>query len=167
MELVTKPFYDLDNFEAQTSIGCQLRRLSNMMVPRVEARFAGNGFTFSHWVALMCLRDGLATTCADISRTMNYDSGATTRIVDHLEARGLVSRSRSQTDRRVVHIALTPEGEAVTKALSTPTIAFWNEMLADFSHDEAAQLVALLARLLRSMEKIPVEPAAVLADAAE
>jgi len=156
---MSKPFYNLDNFEAQTSVGCLLRRLTNLMVPRAEARFADEHFTFSHWVALLCLRDGLATTCADISRHMNYDSGATTRMVDQLEARGLVSRNRSQTDRRVVHLTLTPEGREVTKAMATPTIAFWNEMLGDFSHDEAAQLVGLLTRLLQRLEKTPVEPA--------
>ncbi len=104
----------------------------------------------------MCLRDGLATTCADISRHMNYDSGAITRVVDQLEARGFVTRSRSLTDRRVVHLALTPEGRTVTKAMATPTIAFWNEMLDDFSNEETAQLVALLTRLLNRMEKTPV-----------
>ena len=155
---MSKPFYNLDNFEAQTSVGCLLRRLTNLMVPRAEARFADEHFTFSHWVALLCLRDGLATTCADISRHMNYDSGATTRMVDQLEARGLVSRNRSQTDRRVVHLTLTPEGREVTKAMATPTIAFWNEMLGDFSLDEAAQLVGLLTRLLQRLEKTPVEP---------
>ncbi|MEJ0024887.1 MAG: MarR family transcriptional regulator [Rhizomicrobium sp.] len=158
-----KPFYDQDNFEAQTSLGCLLRRLTNLMVPRAEARFAGEGLTFSHWVALMCLRDGLAATCADISRHMNYDSGAITRVVDQLEARGFVTRSRSLTDRRVVHLALTPEGRTVTKAMATPTIAFWNEMLGDFSNEEAAQLVGLLTRLLNRMEKTPVEPAAKVA----
>ncbi|MEI9989159.1 MAG: MarR family transcriptional regulator [Rhizomicrobium sp.] len=162
---MTEPFYNLENFEADTSIGCLLRRLTNLMVPRAEARFHEDGLTFSHWVALMCLRDGLATTCADISRHMNYDSGAITRVVDQLEARGFVTRNRSQTDRRVVHLALTPEGRAVTKSMATPTIAFWNELLGDFSHEEAAQLVALLARLLSRMEKTPVEPV-VKADAA-
>ena len=157
---MSKPFYNLDNFEAQSSVGCLLRRLTNLMVPRAEARFAGEDMTFSHWVALLCLRDGVAATCADISRTMNYDSGAITRIVDQLEARGLVARNRSQTDRRVVHLTLTPEGRAVTKAMATPTIAFWNEMLSDFSHAEAAQLIELLTRLLVRMEKTPVEPPA-------
>jgi len=153
-----KPFYNIDNFVAQTSVGFLVRRLTNMMVPRAEARFAGQDLTFSHWVVLMCLRDGLATTCADISRAMNYDSGATTRIVDQLEARGLVARNRSQTDRRVVLLTLTPEGCTVTKAMATPTMAFWNEMLSDFSHAEVNQLVALLTRLLVRLEKTPIEP---------
>lgn len=159
-QTMAKPFYTLENFEAQTSIGCLLRRLTNLMVPRAEARFDGEDLTFSHWVALMSLRDGLATTCADICRVMNYDSGAMTRIIDQLEARGLVARNRSKTDRRVVLLALTPEGRATTKALAAPTMTFWNELLAGFSHAEAAQLIELLTRLLARMEQTPVEPVA-------
>ena len=154
---MTKPFYRLDSYDAQNSVGCLLRRLTNLMIPRAEARFAGEDLTFSHWVVLMCLRDGLATTCADIARHMSYDSGATTRLVDQLEKRGFVTRSRSTTDRRVVHLALTSEGKAVTRALTPTTMNFWNEMLDGFSHAESAMLVELLSRLLARMEKTPVE----------
>ena len=156
---MAKPFYDLEAYNAQNSVGCLLRRLNNLMIPRAEARFAHVDITFSHWIVLMCLRDGLGATCADISRHMNYDSGATTRLVDQLEKRGFVTRKRSATDRRVVHLALTPQGRAATKAMATPTVAFWNEMLGDFSHAEAAQLVEMLTRLLDRMEKTPVAPA--------
>ena len=155
---MSKPFYNLGNFDAQSSIGCLLRRLINLSTPRAEACFADQDLSFSHWVLLVCVRDGIARTCADMARHMNYDSGATTRIVDQLEARGLVARNRSQTDRRVVLLTLTPEGCTVTKAMATPTMAFWNEMLSDFSHAEVNQLVALLTRLLVRMEKTPIEP---------
>jgi DNA-binding MarR family transcriptional regulator len=161
---MAKPFYKLENFGAETSIGCLLRRLNNLMIPRAEARFADDDITFAHWVTLMCLRDGLASTCADISRHMNHDSGATTRLVDQLEKRGLVERTRSKTDRRVVHLSLTAEGKAVTKALAPRTMNFWNEMLDGFSGAEAAMLIELLSRLLARMENTPVEtPATVSA----
>jgi DNA-binding MarR family transcriptional regulator len=155
---MAKPYYRLDTYNAQNAIGCQLRRLTNLMVPRAEARFSDKELTFSHWVTLVCLRDGVATTCADISRHMNYDSGATTRLVDQLEKRGLVTRNRSKTDRRVVNLALTAEGKAVTRALTPTSMNFWNEMLDEFSNAEAAMLIDMLTRLLNRLEKTPVEP---------
>lgn len=154
---MAKPFYRVETFQAQTSVGCLIRRLNNLMTPRAEARFADEELTFSHWVTLMCLRDGLAATCADIARHMNHDSGATTRLVDQLEKRGLLTRSRSKTDRRVVHLALTAEGKAMTKTLAPRTINFWNEMLDGFTTAEATILVDLLSRLLTRMEATPVE----------
>jgi DNA-binding MarR family transcriptional regulator len=152
---MAKPFYRADNFKAQNSIGCLIRRLNNLMTSRAEARFADHELTFSHWVTLMCLRDGLASTCADIARYLNYDSGATTRLVDQLEQRGLVIRSRSRTDRRVINLTLTPDGKATAKALAPRTISFWNDMLEDFTIAEATQLIDMMIRLLKRMEAAP------------
>ena len=152
-----KPFYALDNFDAQSSIGCLLRRLTNLSTPRAEACFADQDLSFSHWVLLVCVRDGIARTCADMARHMNFDSGATTRLADHLEKRGLLTRNRSTTDRRVVHLALTDEGRAVAAAMAPRLMDFWNTVLEGFSHAESAMLIALLTRLLGRMEKMPVE----------
>jgi DNA-binding MarR family transcriptional regulator len=153
---MAKPFYSADNYNAQRSIGCLLRRLTNLMLPRAEARFADKELTFTHWVILMCLRDGIADTCADIARHMSYDSGAITRLVDQLEKRGFVARTRSTTDRRVVHLTMTAEGKAATKALTPSTMNFWNEMLEEFSPAESEMMIELLTRLLAKMEKTPV-----------
>jgi DNA-binding MarR family transcriptional regulator len=154
---MAKPFYDLDNYRAQNSIGCKIRQLNNLMVPRAEARFADQELTFSHWLALMALRDGIADTCAALSRHMNYDSGAITRLVDHLEERGLVKRTRSTSDRRVVKLALTKEGHASWKKLTPPVVEYWNDLLVGFSHAEAETLVTLLSRLLVRMDELPVK----------
>ncbi len=160
---MSKPFYRTENFGAQNSIGCLLRRLINLSTPRAEACFADQDLSFSHWVTLVCVRDGIAATCADISRHMNYDSGATTRLVDHLESRGFLTRNRSKTDRRVVHLALTPEGEAVAGALSPRLMEFWNTVFDEFNHAEATMLIDLLTRLLLRIEKTPVAPPAMAA----
>src|SRR5205085_2733985 len=110
--------------------------LHNLILPRADALFADAELSFSQWVALMALRDGIADTCADIARHMNHDTGATTRLVDQLVSRNLVMRSRSVTDRRVVHLTLTAQGKAMAKALTPRIIDFWNDLLTDFSSSE-------------------------------
>jgi DNA-binding MarR family transcriptional regulator len=142
-----KPFYKLENFDCFQSIGYLNRRLHNLILPRAEALFADQELTFSHWVSLMALREGLATTAAELARHMNHDTGATTRLVDQLEERGLVTRTRSSTDRRVVRLALTPEGRGVAKSLTPRVLDYWNGILDDFSHAEVASLISLLTRL--------------------
>lgn len=155
---MTKPFYNRENFDAQNSLGCLLRRAVNMMTPRAEARFVDRELSFSQWIALVCVRDGITKTCADIARHMNSDSGATTRLVDQLEERGLMTRCRSTTDRRVVHLSLTDKGKSVTDGLTPPLIEMWNDVLGEFSHGEAAMLIALLTRLVKRLEQTPVQP---------
>lgn len=160
---MAKPFYDLDSYCAQKSLGCKIRQLNNLMTPRAEARFVDQELTFSHWLALMALRDGIADTCAGLSRHMNYDSGAITRLVDQLEERGLVVRTRSTSDRRVVKLALTTEGRAMWKKLTPPVVDYWNDLLEGFSNSEAETLLNLLTRLLARMEELPAKTKATAA----
>src|SRR4051812_5026549 len=129
------------------------------MMPHVEAVFAGAELTFSQWVVLMCLRDGIGDTAAAIARHMNHDTGAVTRLVDQLETRGLIKRRRSISDRRVVHLELLPAGRSLAKALTPRIVAFWNRMLSDFSLEECEALLGLLTRLNRRLETEEAAPA--------
>jgi DNA-binding MarR family transcriptional regulator len=154
--MATRPFYSVDTFQARRSIGYLIKRLNNLIVPQAEALFADADFTFSQWVVLMAVRDGIADTCAEIARHMDHDTGATTRLVDQLEERGFLLRRRSTTDRRVVHIEVTPTGKMLTKSLMPRLIEFWNDVLDGFSPEEASQLISLLTRLLTRIEAQPL-----------
>jgi DNA-binding MarR family transcriptional regulator len=152
-----KPYYNEENLNCRRSIGYLVRRLHNVMVPEAEARFAAAEISFTQWVTLMGLREGVAKTCAEVAQHLGHDTGATTRMLDQLEERGLVKRERGKADRRVVNIVLTPKGQAMAKTLAPRMIAFWNEMLTDFSHAEVSTLIELLTRLLARIEQEPIE----------
>ena len=47
-----RPFYAVETFQAQRSIGYLIKRLNNLIVPRAEAMVADADFTFSQWVVL-------------------------------------------------------------------------------------------------------------------
>ncbi len=49
-------------------------------------------------------------TMSELSRLLLVSNGNATTVVDRLEADGLVARRPSETDRRTVFVALTPEG---------------------------------------------------------
>jgi DNA-binding MarR family transcriptional regulator len=150
--MTARPFYSVETFQARRSLGYLIKRLNNLIVPRAETVFADADFTFSQWVVLMAVRDGIADTCAEIARHMDHDTGATTRLVDQLEKRGYLRRRRSTSDRRVVHLEITPAGKALAKALMPRLIEFWNEVLEDFSTEETLQLISLLTRLMARIE---------------
>ena len=147
-----RAFYSIDTFQAQRSLGYLIKRLNSLIGPRAEALFADSDFTFSQWVVLKAVRDGVADTCAEIARHLDHDTGATTRLVDQLEERGYLRRRRSTEDRRVVHLEITPAGKALTKSLTLRLLEFWNEVLQDFSAEDAEQLITLLTRLMTRIE---------------
>jgi DNA-binding MarR family transcriptional regulator len=56
---------------------------------------------------------------SELARRMNLGAATVTRTVDTLEARGLLTRTPSPTDRRSVLLALTRSGKKLQNAAST------------------------------------------------
>jgi len=61
---------------------------------------------------------------------------------------------RSKLDRRVVHLALTKEGERVSDLIPYGLSAVLNEHLQGFSTAEYKQLQALLRRMIANGERV-------------
>jgi DNA-binding MarR family transcriptional regulator len=79
---------------------------------------------------------------------MSYDSGSMTRLLDRLEKKGFVVRTRSDADRRMVKLELTPQGHEAARQLPSLGAAVLNEQLRGFSAEEHATLIGLLARFI-------------------
>ena len=93
------------------------------------------------------LKIGRATTAIELAREMDIDAGAITRMVDRLEAKGLIERVRSEADRRVVHLRLSAAGDSVAKKVPFVLAAVNNDFLRGFSEAEWKQLLRLLGRM--------------------
>ena len=93
-------------------------------------------------------------TTGELAAATLLTSAATTLRIDRLEAEGLVRRVRSDTDRRVVHAELTPEGLARIDAVFEEHIALEDRLLAGLDADERAQLVDLLRALTHSVNGV-------------
>lgn len=145
-------FYRAESYTAWRSLGFLIRTLHNLVIPRAEGWFAGEELTFTHWCTLMSLRDDIADTSSEIARRLNQDTGAMTRVIDELERRGLVRRTRSRRDRRVVHLALTGQGNRVARAMLPRVVMSWNEVLEGFSAKEVNALIDLMTRLIANLE---------------
>ena len=142
-----RPFYRPSDYGMKNSVGYLIRRTSNLMLPQMEALFADQALTFSQWTVLMALREWGNSTPVQIARDICHDTGSLTRILDELEERGLVARSRSETDRRSVTLSLTSQGLALVEMLLPRVVEHWNTLLGGFSHTEIKLLINLLTRL--------------------
>lgn len=68
-------------------------------------------------------------------------------LIDSLQARGLVERERSSTDRRIYELRLTLEGAQLLRRLREIAEAHDAELLAPLTVEQSAQLGSLLAQL--------------------
>jgi DNA-binding MarR family transcriptional regulator len=145
-------FYTVETFAPRVSLGYLLRRVNKLSIAQVETAFDGSDISFTQWVVLALISQDVANTCTDLSRNMDHDKGALTRVVDQLVERGLIERRRDDDDRRVSNLFVTDAGYAVVADLAGRVVDVWNDLLADFSRDEAAALIASLTKLLVRLE---------------
>ena len=141
------PLYDGTCYEVSESIGHLLFNLTTLIRREVELRMTEHDLTDAQWKPLWMLKIGRATTAIELAREMDIDAGAVTRLVDRLEAKGLVERARSEFDRRVVQLFLTPAGEKVTAQIPHVLASVNNDFLRGFSETEWKQLRRLLDRM--------------------
>jgi DNA-binding MarR family transcriptional regulator len=144
--------YRPEIYKARTSVGYLIKRAHSLLIDHLESVVAGSDLTFTQWVVLMYLRDGLAINATDLCSQLRHDSGALTRVIDQLEARGLVQRERSREDRRAVQLRLTDAGLATVASLVPKVVDKLNFALRDFSSAEASELNRLLAKLIISLD---------------
>jgi DNA-binding MarR family transcriptional regulator len=146
-------FYTVDSLEAGKSVGFLIKRCGGLMSQIAERRFAGGQVTFTQWMVLANLARFEHLTATALSAQTCHDMGALTRIVDDLEANGLVRRERSKRDRRVVQIALTPEGRRHLQAGKRLVVELLNSLLGPFSRQEVETLIALLQRMMARLQE--------------
>jgi DNA-binding MarR family transcriptional regulator len=100
---------------------------------------------FDVLAALYRRREGV--TMSELSRMLLVSNGNATTVVDRLENDGLVRRTPSETDRRTVFVALTPEGLRQFEVLATQHEAEVSRLFANLSEADLDVLTDILKRM--------------------
>ncbi|WP_157264978.1 MarR family winged helix-turn-helix transcriptional regulator [Azohydromonas aeria] len=140
---------------AEDSVGYLMRRVLQSIAGQADARLEPHELTHGQWMPLfVLLKAGGAATTAQVARQVSIDPGAATRMLDRLEKKGFITRSRSTEDRRVVNVALTEAGRQAAGEVPKVLSQVLNEHLAGFSFDEWQTLLSLLRRMLANAESL-------------
>lgn len=97
-----------------SALGLLFRQVRDAMWARMELELAdaGHDLTFSQFITIKKLATGTASV-TDLARAADLNPGAMTRLLDKLEAKGLIERVADPADRRALHIHLTEPGIAI------------------------------------------------------
>jgi len=126
-----------------------LSRVKMRLMEALDAELEPLGISAAQYVILANLASGV-DSASGLCRSVSYDPGAMTRMIDRLEKKGLVRREPCSEDRRVMRLALTEEGRTVYPQLVEKAAKVLNERLRGFSADEVRQLEHLLERMLNN-----------------
>jgi DNA-binding MarR family transcriptional regulator len=98
-----------------------LHSTSLMMTKVYKPLLQELGLTYPQYLAMMVLWEQDGLTVGEISARLLTDPGSLTPLLKRLEAEGLLSRTRSREDERVVIVELTEQGRSLRdKARSIP-----------------------------------------------
>ena len=119
-----------------------------------EGVFSEFDLSAQQYNALRLLRDASPESLPTLVLAARLVSRAPdiTRLVDRLEARGLVGRERLAHNRRVVRIAITPQGEALLDRMAERIVACGTQQLGHLSPADLTALIDLLKAARRPHE---------------
>ena len=130
----------------------RIQRLAEVLDAALRPPFAEADLGYGEFDVLAALRrEGTpyTLTAGQLSQRMLVTTGAVTKRVDRLIARGLVSRSVSDSDARGRVVGLTPAGVALTDRLIEQHLANEAAILRELSDADRRALERLLATLTR------------------
>jgi DNA-binding MarR family transcriptional regulator len=149
-EIKTKAAFHSPEHEAYLN----LQRTADHLLRGVEELMKPMGLTPSQYNVLRILRgagsEGLA--CGEIAARMLTRDPDMTRLLDRLDKRGLVSRTRRRNDRRVVMTRITSGGLKLLAALDEPLEELHKKQLQHLGRERLKQLSALLEGARESRE---------------
>jgi DNA-binding MarR family transcriptional regulator len=130
------------------SVGFMLAKARNVITAEMDAALKDLDISSQQMGILLSLTRGIADTPFELSKLLGIDTGLMTRMLDKLEEKGLLKRSRSVGDRRVVNLTLTAKGEEVAARIPEIAPRVLNARLKKFTKAEFEELRRLLRKFI-------------------
>jgi DNA-binding MarR family transcriptional regulator len=134
-----------------------LLRTADALQSSMESKLKEFGLTGTQYNALRILRgagpEGLP--CSEIGERMITHDPDITRLLNRLEGRGFVERTRAKQDRRVINGKITTAGKNLLREMDGPVEQHGREMLRHVSHADLRRLIDLLEQIRGGCRTLP------------
>ncbi|MDR7096024.1 MarR family winged helix-turn-helix transcriptional regulator [Hydrogenophaga laconesensis] len=128
--------------------GHLFRRLHQIAVAKFSLESEPFGLTPLQWAALDAIERKPGVDQSALSRDIALDTSTVAGVIYRLEARGLIKREASATDRRLRVLFLTDEGRDLL-VRATPVVMEMQHWLLDpLNAQEQSQFMELMLRLV-------------------
>jgi len=126
----------------------QIKQVTSSLVRRIDEHMQPLELTGMQWEPVLMLWLKRADTVAGLARVSQMGFPSMTRMLDRLEVKELLRRERSESDRRVVHLHLTPKGRKAASKIWPIVVEGMHVHLNGFKKEELAHFNDFLGRML-------------------
>lgn len=103
--------------------------------------------------ALILLDAEGEATAGELARATDLTPGSVTAMLDQLEGQGIVARRRSERDRRLVVVTLTPAGAELLARKRAAWRRGWEEAVTDLSDQQLRDAADVIRRVAEMFDR--------------
>ena len=130
-----------------------IRRLQMISTAILVEEFEGEDMPASEWAVLTMVDNHPEIDQSRLAEVVAIDRNNTGRLVDQLEAKGLVERRPSDTDRRVWMLRCTQPGLKTRRRLRPRALATQERLLSCLEPAQRQLFIDLMSRVVMANEK--------------
>lgn len=138
--------------------GHLIRRLQQIAVAIFLQETEASGLTPVQFAALQTVANQPGIDQRSLARAAGLDTSTIAGVIDRLEARGLLVRSVSPSDRRARLLTLTAEGQAVLRAVVPAMQRAQGRILAPLAAAEQQEFLRMLRTLVDANNELSRAP---------
>ena len=127
-----------------------INRIRVEMIDALDRELAEFDISAPQLIVLASMANNEADSAARLCKSISYDPGAMTRMIDRLEQKGLIRRTPNPDDRRAMNLEITTAGRALYPQLLAAKGRVQAQFLRGFSKEEARLLDSFLNRMLEN-----------------
>lgn len=125
-----------------------LARASALVSGQFHERLRPHGLDVAEWRILATLSDGDGVLVGELAASVLFQQPTLTKMIDRMEAVGLVARRRSDSDRRKVRVFITAVGRRKVRGVVSAAKAHEAEVLGRYTAEESEALKTVLRTLI-------------------
>jgi len=130
-----------------------IRRLQMISTAIIAEEFEDEEMPVSQWSVLTILENHPEVDQSRLAEIVGIDKTNTGRLVDQLEAKGLVERRPNDSDRRVWMLRCTPLGHKIRKRLRPRALATQERLLSCLEPAHREFFIDLMSQVVMANEK--------------
>ncbi|TMH13427.1 MAG: MarR family transcriptional regulator [Betaproteobacteria bacterium] len=129
--------------------GHLIRRLNQISMALFFEETTPLGLTSVQYAALNMIAEVPGIDQASLSNMIAFDKTTIVKVLDRLVEKGLITRTRSETDRRLNHLHITPKGTQLLKEIHPMLDRSDKRILAPLSDADQRKFMQMLSRLVQ------------------
>ncbi|WPC06723.1 MarR family transcriptional regulator [Pseudomonas benzenivorans] len=138
----------------QHRFAMQIAQLSRAWRAELDRRLVGLGLSQARWLVLLHLaRFDELPTQRELAKSVGVEGPTLARLLDSLEAQGLVSRQAVPEDRRAKKISLSPQAQPLIEQIEAISTQLRKECFAGIDEEDLRRCQQVHARVLANLEK--------------